>query len=143
MDDLHMNLGRLIIVLGTVGLVALWNPRVLAQAPAQPASDITGTYTGQIINDPGDRTHDEPGVIVIAQTDGTLVVTLGERLDDLITATKVERHGDRVTFEASPSNDPARAARFDVTIEGTALTGTIAMTRDGEPRIARLEFTRP
>ena len=109
--------------------------------PAPPAaSNLSGTYTGQIRPEGGGDPFE--GRIVLVDHGATVDVTMGPRDEPLFAARDVRRNGDALTFEADAPSDTPNHLAFAVTVRDGVLAGTVSQTRDGQVRKARVAFTK-
>lgn len=114
---------------------------VRVAAGAQEPADISGTYEGSMTSE-GEGQVPSGGVIVIRREGATWIVTGGPDQAMQMPADKVVRTGDSLTFQiTSPGDEPTTLA-FDVTVKGTTLAGTVAVTRAGRVLTGRLLFTK-
>ncbi len=107
------------------------------------AQEIAGTYAGTLRVETPDGVQNAPGTIVIKGEGAKLSITAGPQPDQQLPATKVEREGEKVTFEIRPpGGDVPRVMRFDVVVKDGKLTGEATMTRGEEVQRGKLELVK-
>jgi hypothetical protein len=140
---------RLMVFAGVVALIAVTiAPPVRSSARVErqhtspaPVDSLLGTYAGTITADtPGDMP--DGGTIVLRRDGVVLVVTAGPDAGTQLPSEKVARTERGVSFEVTLPGEPVSVLRFDLAIDGPAMTGAIVAVIDGRTMNGRLAFAR-
>lgn len=105
-------------------------------------ADHTGTYHGSILVQTPDGEREMRGAIIMKQEGEKLSISAGPDTAQQHPASDIKLEGEKLTFALASPNGEGDPWKFDCTLSGGKLAGTVTLSRNGETRTGKLEMKK-
>jgi len=103
-------------------------------------ADVSGTWSGSFIAvGPDGQEHDNGATLMLKQSGSELTGTAGPNADQQNPIQKGKVEGDKIAFEVPLGEG---ILKFDLTVEGEHIKGTVTATMGEQRMSAKLDVTR-